>query len=412
MSAPMPRPRLLVVTPRFPYPVIGGDRLRIWQVARALAEHCDLTLLSLVESADDLAVSVPDDVFARVERFVHPPWRSWLDSGLALPGRTPLQVAYYRDRALARRMRTMAPRHDAILTHLVRTAGYALDASVPHFCELTDAISLNYERAPASSVRDVRSIAYGVERTRLRSFERKVVAAMDRSYVVSEVDRDVLTPPGDPLRDKLAVSPNGVDLAGLPFVGDRAGLTTAFIGNNTSLQNVDAARFAARAVLPLLRRSHPEARLRIVGRIHAADADELAALPGVEVTGEVPSIPEAVADCVAAIAPVRVAAGVQNKVLEYAALGLPAVVSPMALEGLGAAPGRELLVADDAAGYAAHIGRLLDEPGLRDSLARAARAYVEREHDWSRVLAPLVHDIVTAAASHRISSERAGTLIP
>lgn len=412
MPDPMPRPRLLVVTPRFPYPVIGGDRLRIWRVARALAEHCELTLLSLVESQDDRAIPVPDGVFVRIERFVHPAWRSWVDSGLAIPRRTPLQVAYYRDRALARRVRELAPRHDAILTHLVRTASYALAVDLPRFCELTDAISLNYERAALSSVKDVRSIAYGIERTRLRAFERRVVAEMNRSYVVSDVDRDVLTPAGDPLRAKLTVSPNGVDLAALPYVEARIGQTFAFIGNNTSLQNLDAARFAAREVLPELRRTHPGARLRIVGRIDAADAADLAALPGVEVTGEIGSIPAAVADCVAGIAPVRVAAGVQNKVLEYAALGLPAVVSPTALEGLGAVAGRELLVANDAAGFAAAIGRLLDDPVLRASLARQARAYVEREHDWGRVLAPLVHDIASAAAAHQFLSGRSGTLAP
>ncbi len=399
------RPRLLVLTSRFPYPVVGGDRLRIWQVCRALASRFDLTLLSLVETEAERVAPVPDDgVFVATERFVLPRWRSWLNSALALPTRTPLQQAYYRHGGLARRAADLARTHDGVLAHLLRTAPVALRLPPPRFCELTDAISLNYERAAENrrgGPRDVRALAYAVERSRLRAAERRVVAAMDHSFVVSAVDRDVLAPPGDPLRDRLSVSPNGVDVGALPFTPRRSGAELAFVGNLASLQNLDAALHAAADVLPLVRARRPDATLRIVGRIDPRRAEQLRAHPGVVVTGEVASVPAAVAASAVGVAPLRVAAGVQNKVLEYAALGLPAVVTPVALEGLGARPAEDVLVGRTAQEQADAVLRLLDDPALAERIAHNARRYVEREHDWDVLLAPLVATVADHVRNRR-----------
>jgi len=398
------RPRLLVLTPRFPYPVIGGDRLRIWQVCRALASEFELTLLSLCERPAELTAAVPDDgVFERVERVLLPTWRSWLGAARALPSRTPLQVGYYRHPGFARRAAALARGHDAVFAHLVRTAPVAAGLPLPRFCELTDAISLNYRRAgeTAASVRDVRQLAYRIEQARLRPFERRMLAAFDHSFVVSGVDRDFLAPPGDPLRARLSVSPNGVDVAGLPFAGGRRGAELAFVGNLASVQNLDAALHAARDVLPLVRRARPDATLRVVGRIDERRADELRAFPGVIVTGEVPSIPDAVAASAIGLAPLRIGAGVQNKVLEYAALGLPVVTTPLALEGLGAVPGRDLLVAETAQQQADAVLALLDAPERADELAAAGRRYVERSHDWGVLLEPLVRTVADGVRARR-----------
>lgn len=398
------RPRVLVLTSRFPYPVVGGDRLRIWQVCRALAVHCDLTLLSLCERPEELTAPVPDDgVFCTVERFLRPTWRSYLAAGLAIPTRTPLQVAYYRHSGFRRRVAQLARTHDGVLSHLIRTADATLGVPGPRFCELTDAISLNYERAAKArdGVRDLRGLAYAIERSRLRDYERRIVADMDASFLVSPIDAEFLAGADDPLADKLIVAPNGVDVSSLPFTSPRTGAELTFIGNLASLQNLDAALFAARDVLPLVRAKRPDASLRIVGRIDERRAEQLRALPGVTVTGEVDSIPDAVASSSIGIAPMRIAAGVQNKVLEYAALGLPAVITPMTLEGLDAVPGDQVLVADGAQGLADAIVRLLDDPDLAARMAANARTFVAQQYAWGVRLAPLVDAVLAALLNCR-----------
>ncbi len=387
------RTRLLVLTSRFPYPVVGGDRLRLYRICVELAKNHELTLLSLCDDRADLNADVPDDgVFAHVERFYLPTWRSWVASLAAIPSRTPLQVAYYRLGRFSARARELAASHDGVLAHLIRTGAAVADLPGPKFLELTDAISLNYERAKSASSRhrlDPRTLAYRLETGRLKPFEQRIVERFDRSFLVSEVDLNHLFSPGDPRRDKVLVVGNGVDTDALTFDFAADGTDVAFIGNLASLQNFDAALHFASDVLPLVQRARPGTRFRVVGRIDSDDAERLAALGGVDVTGEVDSVADAVRGAGVGVAPLRIGAGVQNKVLEYFALGLPCVSTPLALEGFGAEDGRELLVAESAQAQAEAVLRLLDDRALAGRLARSGRDYVERHHSWAQVLAPL-----------------------
>lgn len=391
LSAPSStRPKLLVLTPRFPYPVIGGDRLRIYQVCKELAKDCELTLLSLCESKEELTMALPDDgIFARVERIMLPRWRSRVNALLAIPTRTPLQVAYYRSPAFARALARLRPQHQLCLAHLIRTGDYLNDTHRPAVLEMTDAIALNYQRvAQLGNVRGLRAWVYRLESRRLLNYERKTLDHFDRVVLVSAIDRSFLTDGVD--RPHVLVCSNGVDTEALGFVSREASDSSvvAFIGNITSLQNFDACLHFARDVLPRLRASLG-CRFRVVGRICERERSQLEKFDGVEVTGPVDDIARAVADARLGVAPVRLGAGVQNKILEYMALGLPVVSSTLALEGFAALPERDLIVADTPEDMAAVIERLWNDSARRQSLAANGRAYVEQHHAWSAQLAPL-----------------------
>jgi glycosyltransferase involved in cell wall biosynthesis len=207
--------------------------------------------------------------------------------------------------------------------------------------------------------------------------------------LVSQIDRDFLLKDGvSPAHDRVIVCSNGVDVTSLPFSPKHHDPVIAFIGNMTTLQNMDACLYFIEEVLPMLLKRR-EITFRIVGKITEADARRLRAHPGVEVTGTVTSVAAAVDGARAAVCPIRIGAGVQNKLLEYMALGLPAISSSIGLEGFAARPGTEVLVADSPAEYSAHIDWLFQNPERAKALALAARRYVERSHDWEQVLSPL-----------------------
>ncbi|MEI2766046.1 MAG: glycosyltransferase family 4 protein [Dermatophilaceae bacterium] len=398
------RARLLMLTPRLPYPVVGGDRLRIYHIARTLAEHVDLTLVSLVESREELNEPV-DGVFREVHRVLLPPWRSRLHSALAVPTQTPLQVAYYRCQAFADLARHVYPGHHGVFAHLIRTDAAARLLPGPRFLEMTDAISLNYQRVRSETSRtagrDPRVWIYALEYRRLRAFERRVTAAYEASFLVSDVDRRYLFGDQEP-RGEILVCPNGVDLERMPFAPPevRAEPVAVFIGNLCSLQNFDAAYRMAVDVMPDVRLRCPEARLRVIGRIPADKAAVLRALPGVEVTGEVPDVAAAARGASVGVAPMALGAGVQNKVLEYQALGLATIVTPVALEGLSAVPGRDLEVAD-LDNFASAVARLFEAPAHRAELAYAGRRFVLAEHQWAATLAPMVQRVVRGVERRR-----------
>ncbi len=395
----MTRPRLLVLTPRFPYPVIGGDRLRIHAICRALACDHSLTLLSLCEGGEDVDPAlVSDAVFDRIERVHLPRWRSLAQTALAIPGRTPLQVAYYRSAAFARRVAALQPQHDLTLAHLIRTGDYLLGKRVgPTVLEMTDAISMNYARVRDHGARGLRARVYAVEQSRLRAYEMRMPSQFDAISLIAESDAANLW--GRDLPPNLVVASNGVDCEALPF-RDRTGNPpiAVFIGNMHSAQNMDACRHFVLDILPLL----PERVLhefRVVGRIREVDAAWLRMHRRVRVTGEVTSISETVADAAIGVCPVRLGAGVQNKVLEYMALGLPTVSSPVGHEGLSAVASRDLLVAANPTAFAEAVTRIVTEPVFSRDLARHARRFVEDRHGWNATLRPIVDRIGALAAT-------------
>lgn len=373
--------------------MVGGDRLRLYRLCVELAKDHQLTLLSLCDDPAEMTAPIPDDaVFTSVERFYLPKWRSWLNSLLAIPTSTPLQVAYYRSQPFIARARELAGSHDAVLAHLIRAGAGIADLPGVKFLELTDAISLNYDRARAAASShwlDPRTVAYRLETGRLKPYEQQIVTKFDRSFLVSQIDLDHLFAVGDPRRERVLVCGNGADLAALPYQFEPGGVDIAFIGNLRSLQNFDAALYFASDILPLVRAERPEARFRVVGRIDPAGAATLSRLDGVDVIGEVDSVAEALQGAGVGVAPLRIGAGVQNKVLEYFALGLPCVSTPLALEGFGAVDGEELMVAQEAQRFAVAVLRLLSDRKSAAVMAAAGRSFVEQHHSWEQVLAPL-----------------------
>lgn len=389
----MIRPRLLILTPRYPYPVIGGDRLRIYFICKVLSAHFHLTLLSLCESDAEMAMELPmDGIFDRIERVYLPKWRSRLNTLLALPTRTPLQNAYYRSPEFRRRIQCLVPEHDGVLAHLIRTGEAIRDLPVPKFIEMTDAISMNYTRVRLGrhNALDLRSKIYRIESERLDAYERVVVDDFDHSFLVSAIDRDFLFGGDKERLARVSVVSNGVDLSELPYSFTPKYGDLVFIGNMTSLQNFDAVQFMAKDILPLVRQERPEVRLRVIGRIGGNQRIQLERIEGVDVTGQVESVAAAAKGGAVGVCPVRLGAGIQNKVLEYMALGLPTVSTAIGLEGFGAKNGVELLVADEPRTFAGHVLRLLRDRDAAREMAEYARRYVESHHSWESVLQPMV----------------------
>jgi glycosyltransferase involved in cell wall biosynthesis len=381
--------KLLVLTPRFPLPPIGGDRLRIYQVCKQLSAVCDLTLLSLCATRDEMHAPVDaGGVFTSVHRVYHPRWKSACGALSVLPSRTPLQVGYYRNREFSWQLRELAPRHDGILAHLIRTGDYIRDLPMPKFLEMTDAISLAYNRISKIRLGNIfQSLLYRIEASRLKNYEVEIMRSFDLTVLVSAIDRDFLD--RGAVADDILVCPIGVELKSFPFNYSPDSRTIVFIGNLTSHQNLDAASFFAGAILPLIRERIPDARFKVVGRIEPRARQALERHAGVMVTGAVDSVPAAVRGASAGVCPIRFGAGMQTKLLEYMALGIPAVTSPIGLEGLRATPNRHILLAASPQQWVDHICCLLKDRERGRTMACAARALVEQHYSWTATLAPL-----------------------
>lgn len=388
----MPPKRLLVLTPRFPYPEIAGDSIRILQICRALAGQFQMTLLSLCDSRDQLEFQPRDGIFSGIERVYLPRWRSYLNTAMAIPSSRPLQLAYYKSPKFRDRLGTLLPKHDFALAHLIRTGQYLEYLNVPKILEMTDAISMNYlQMRRLHGNRNWKRAVYALEQQRLMAYERRTVRRFDRVWLTSETDRAFL----DPSRElAINVIPNGVDAAKLPFQPPSQNANAiVFIGNMRSVQNQDACHYFIRHILPAVR-AEADVVFRIVGSASERVQKQFRKYTNVEMTGRIERIQDGVGNAFCGVCPVRAAAGIQNKILEYLALGLPCITSELALEGIEATAGLHLLAYKSDQEAASQVLMLLRDLDLRLKLASSGRDFVVEKYDWRRL-----YDVFAESAS-------------
>lgn len=403
------RKRILLLTPRWPYPPTGGDRLRILKLAEAVSQRHDITLLSLCQDRTELDSPLPPGgVFKEVHRLRLPRWRSWAQVALALAGSTPLQVAYYCSGAFRREVERLLPGHDMVWCHLARMAPYACRAAVPRWLEMTDAVSLTMERAARlkRSGLDPRRLAFDLESRRMRRMEQRLADEFDLISLISNVDRDTALGYETAPRANVLVAANGVEM---PAVHGRpAGQrppAIAMVGRMDSFANRDALWHFVNEILPGVVRRVPDARLHIIGHVNASDERRLRRVAAVRVEGVLPDMGTVLRNCRVGVCPVRIGAGIQNKLLDYMAHGLASVSSPIGLEGLRVQAGTELAVASSPSEWVESVVALLLDEGQASRLGVAGRAWVEREHRWSAALAPLV-DRVDVLLSQKAPAQR------
>ena len=383
---------------RIPYPPHTGDKVRAYHVARHLAGRHDLTLGFVIDAAADqaglgaLRESVPDLEWGGL-------WKvAALARGVAAlaTGRS-LSIAYFRSRRLARRVRHRlgGGGYDAVYVSSSPMADYVRGAGLPVVMDFVDVDSDKWTQY-AGAQRAPRSWAYRLEGRRLRAFEAEAVRWGHRCILATAAEETLLRSFAPWART--AVIPNGVDLDGYAPPADAP--TVIFTGAMDYLPNVDAVEHFCGDIFPSVRRAVPEARFLIVGLNPAPGVRRLAELPGVTVTGAVPDVRPYYRQSAVCVAPLRIARGIQNKVLQSMALGVPVVATSAAARGLEARPEEHFLVEDAPERFAAAVIGLLSNGDARRRLAARARGFVERQHAWPALL-ERVEALVIDAAGRR-----------
>jgi sugar transferase (PEP-CTERM/EpsH1 system associated) len=390
----LPRPRILYVTHRVPYPPDKGDRIRCFHILRFLAKRADVSLACLADEPLHADVEAGLRPLCRELAIVHLGRQRWLRALCSLASGGTVSEGAFRVPQLSRILRSWAEQmpFDAALASASSVAPYLMQPwlrNVPAVIDLMDVDSQKWLDYSVSS-RPPRSWLYRLEGTRLRRLERQLAGWARAVLLVAQAEANLFREVC-PLGEVQAVT-NGVDLD--YFVPDAGAAPEepcrcVFVGAMDYVPNVDGAGWFCREVWPEVRRRWPEARLALVGRSPAPEVQALARIPGVEVVGAVPDVRPEVARASVTVVPLRIARGIQNKILESLAMGKATVVSPPPLEGLRAAPGEHLLLAKSPTEWVECLTRLFEAPALRRRLGAAGRAYAEENHCWERCLSPL-----------------------
>ncbi|MFL5339943.1 MAG: TIGR03087 family PEP-CTERM/XrtA system glycosyltransferase [Gemmataceae bacterium] len=384
-------PNLLYLTHRVPYPPDRGDRIRNWHVLKFLSQRASVWLGCLADEPPSEETSrILREICAHVA--IEPLDRSrWLRAaGGVLLGRTVSEGAFASPklrRIIAEWAKqanfTAAIASASSLVPYLRTRELR---GVPAVVDVVDVDSQKFFDYAAAAA-PPRSWLYRLEGWRLRRVEAALPAWAKAVLLVSPAEAGLFNKFAKP--GPVYAITCGVDLdyfCPRPMIEEPA---CVFVGVLDYRPNVDAACWFVKAVWPELHRRRPELRFRLVGRQPTPAVRELAKTAGVTVIGEVPDVRPALAAASVAVMPLRIARGVQNKVLEALAMGKACVASPAALAGVPAVPGEHLLSATTPPEWVLAVERLLDDADLRSRLGATGRAYVEMNHTWERCLEPL-----------------------
>ena len=384
---------ILYLAHRIPYPPNKGDKIRSWHMLKHLALRYRVHLGTFVDDPDDwqhvetVKKLCGETYFASLN-----PRTARLRSLGALAGKRPLTLDYYQNSGLQLWVDTVMKEQaiERVLVFSSAMAQYVTGARQAR--RIIDFVDIDSDkwRQYAEKKPWPMSWLYRRESRSLLGYERKVAHQFDASLFVSQAETDLFKQLAPESAAKASFFNNGVDGGYFspaheypdPYPSHET--VMVFTGAMDYWPNIDAVQWFAREILPAVLTSNPDARFYIVGSRPAPQVQSLAALAGVRVTGAVPDIRPYLAHARLAVAPLRIARGIQNKVLEAMAMTKPVVASIQALEGISANIGEEVLLARDREEFIATISSLLQQP--RNNIGQAARARVLADYTWERNL--------------------------
>lgn len=380
---------VLFLVHRMPLPLFKGDKLRSFHLLRHLQRRHRVFLGTFMDDPSDaqhlpeLIRLCPDAHVLRIR-----PWQAKLRALMRLPHGEPLTLGYFRDRAMQRWVTatTAAHRIDATVVFTAAMAPYA-PPGPPMLVDFVDLDSAKWKQYAAVR-RWPLSWVFAREGRTLAAYERVLAARAQRCFFVTPHEQALFDELAPESGDRVEVMRNGVDAAFFapdpsrpnPYAeGERS---LVFTGSMDYWPNVDGVSWFVRTVLPLLLPRWPRLRLYIVGRNPAAQVTALAS-QHVVVTGTVADVRPYLQYATAVVAPLRVARGIQNKILQAMAMAQAVVTLPACADAVGASPQQGLLRAESAADYVAAISGLLQRGGAEaTSLGQLARQFVVENCRW------------------------------
>ena len=368
--------RILILSHEPPVPPFNGHRLALASLLPDLGTRHELRVLALGAATDGT-----DRAWLRVEPAPQGAGVALRDAGDFVVRRRPRRVDALVE-TLAVPLDEELRRFDPDVVHVFSNrlaAAHRLLGDRPRLLTALDAAHRNVA-ARVALARGARRLALRAEARRMERFVATEFPAYGTVVMVTPEDAEAVAELAPDAR--VTSIPNGVDAERYAVHVPREPGRIVFHGAMGYAPNVGAAGFAARELLPQVRARVPEAELVLVGRDPSAEVRALAELPGVQVTGEVDDVAPWLASASVYLCPMRTGTGIKNKLLEAMAAGAPCVVTPLALQGIAADHGRDVLVGSDAEELIAHVVALLTDAERADRLGTHARRLVVEQHAW------------------------------
>lgn len=385
-----PKKKLVICLSRFPYPIEKGDKLRAYYQIIDLSEYFEIYLLCTSNKAiKEAELSKLQSYCKEIHIFKLNPIIQIFQLMRTLFTRKPFQVAYFTQQGIKNKINLLLerihPQH--IYCQLIRPAEYVKNY---HNCtktiDLMDALSKGMERRIENAPRLLKFL-FREENKRLLDYERKILNYFESATIISHQDREFILHPS---YERIAIVPNGVDSEYFKSFEKQVQpqYDLVFIGNMNYPPNVEAARYIVEEMLPRLQKKFPTISCLISGANPSKTVQNLKS-EAVTVTGWVDDIRLSYQSAKIFIAPMRSGTGMQNKLLEAMAMGLPCITTTLANNAILAEPGEDILIADDTENMCKQVETLLQNPELYQKIASGGNKLVKERYNWKHINAVL-----------------------
>jgi sugar transferase (PEP-CTERM/EpsH1 system associated) len=390
--------KILYLSLRFPYPSHSGDKIRTYNILKHLSQRHSISFISFVQSPQEASCAGQLQKYCdQVKTVEFSRMKAYGNCLLYFSFAEPFQVVYWHSQEMQRQVDEMMDRDgfDIIHAQFFRMAQYVTKYTDKHkVLDSGDSFSLNLNRR-CQLDRGLSWPLLKVEANRVKVYETEITQWFDRVAMVSPLDRDYLLSINGSV--PMSVVPMGVDLEyyqpgegqgdkGTGRQGDKEP-NLLFTGTIRYFPNRDAVLYFYNEVFPLIKNAVPNAKFYVVGNHPPRKVSKLMSCGDVIVTGRVEDVRPYFARSAVFVCPLRSGSGMQTKILEAMAMGVPVVTTSMGSEAFEEATvGRDIMVADDARRFAEKVICLLKDKELRQSVALNARKLVERKYGWSSIV--------------------------
>jgi sugar transferase (PEP-CTERM/EpsH1 system associated) len=377
--------KLLFLTSRLPFPLDKGDKLRAYHFIKELSKKHEIVLFSLNdESASHEAEQEMLKYCKRVEVYQLSKLTIFSNLVRNVFKKLPFQVAYFFHQKAELRLQELIRQEqpDLVFYQLVRMAEYAVNTNIPKAMDYMDVLSVGVKkRVDQESL--FKKFVFAMEHQRLTHYEQAVFNRFAKHFIITEQDRAQI-PHND--RNHIEIISNGVDLTYFHPASEKkkSVYDVVFSGNMGYPPNIVCAEYLVNQVMPLVWKHQPQAKVAIVGTSPSAAVLALAS-DKVTVTGRVADIRKYFYESKMFAGPLFMNTGLQNKLLESMALGIPCITSTLANNALKGKPGHDVLIADDAPAFANAILDLMQDETKRNHIAKNAELFVNQHHHWSNI---------------------------
>lgn len=373
--------KLVIMLSRFPFPLDKGDKLRAYYQIIEFSKDFEITLICTTDKKILKSEIEKIKPYCKEIHIIKLSYVSiFFNLTLNLFNNKPFQVGYFysnkNNHYIKSILKEIKPDH--IFCQLIRVAEYVKNYhNCPKTIDYMDALSKGIERR-IDNARLFKKILFKSEHKRLRNYEQKIFEYFEHHLIISEQDRSYIMHP-DYL--KIKCIPNGVGKHFFDSIDVKPDHDLVFIGNLSYPPNISAVIYIVKEILPLLDK---DTRLIISGASPHYSLEKLIKNnPNITLTGWVDDIRTSYLRGKLFIAPMFIGTGLQNKLIESMALGVPCITTPLANNALNAKPNNQILVANTNKEFAQAITKLLNNEQLYNELKSNGKSFVQRTFDWS-----------------------------